>query len=242
MNLSDFYPKPTDLIANEVKTLQFLSTNTYIQSEHSAFWANVYHLYTQLRYGKHRDFDFSSQMEIRHAQLATAKNSQTNLQIIVGGLVTIQSTGKSYSHISYSLVVGKLHSDPKTLMRKFHFDITTSTSHRQPHPLCHLQYCGSAWPYMETLGYKKSQVQALHLGLDEPRIFFWPMSLALLLDMVFREFPDNKSAKFVESPEWKNIIRENEKLLLYPFHQKCSAIINSSERQRKTLADEFYIV
>jgi hypothetical protein len=249
MNLYDFYPKPKDLIANEINTLKFLSGNNYIRTEHNAFWSAANQLYTQSRGGNLRSLDFSSYINIRHAPIAKSENKGAryvnptpNLQIVIGGLVSVLSAGKTYENISYALIVGGIRPNKNVIMRKFHFDITTSPTRNQPHPICHLQYCGSMWKFLETLGYKKDQLKTLHMHLSEPRIFLGPMSLALLLDMIFREFPDNKSIKFIESPEWKNVIRANEKLLLSPFHQICLNIINSNEKPRKTLADEFYVV
>jgi hypothetical protein len=176
--------------------------------------------------------------------------------LIVAGLIE-QKTESTYGNISYLLAVGRLRSTKPlrsdslsgakthpSLLRKFHFDVTGNAAdrprRRQQHPMCHLQYCGKLPPSMEDFGFRQSQLEQLHPKLSEPRIFTWPMSLALLVDLALHEFPDSKSL-FRKLPEWQNIIRKNEVFLLQPFYEKCVAIISSVKKQRKTLADEFYV-
>jgi hypothetical protein len=80
-------------------------------------------------------------------------------------------------------------------------------------------------------------LQHLYPWLSEPRIFFGPMSLALLIDMALHEFPDDRSKKFRASSEWQSLVRSQETLVLQPFYQKCVDVIGKNQ----TLADEFYI-
>lgn len=245
MNLSDFYPLPKKLIANEVNTVKFLSENAFIK-EHLEFYNAAAQSYAQYRYGL-RTFSFGSYLDVHHSEMVKNRNLGTfrpkpaaNLRLMLSGLVELKAD-KSYGNISYALVVANLQAASINVLRKFHFDVTTGAIRRQPHPRCHLQYCGGLIPVMQQLGYKKTQLEHLHMRLSEPRVFFWPMSLALLIDMALREFPDEKFAKFVRSPEWQNVIRENEDLLLGPFHEKCVEVISNNERRRKTLAEAFYV-
>jgi hypothetical protein len=65
------------------------------------------------------------------------------------------------------------------------------------------------------------------------------MSLALLIDMVLHEFPDEGgSRKFRDRPEWRALVRRQEKLVLHPFYEKCIEIIADKHGRKKTLADE----
>jgi hypothetical protein len=63
------------------------------------------------------------------------------------------------------------------------------------------------------------------------------MSLGLLIDMAFHEFPDPRSARFRQDPSWRGLVHEQQELVLLPFHRKCSEIIASQQR----LTDEFYV-
>jgi hypothetical protein len=95
-------------------------------------------------------------------------------------------------------------------------------------------------PYMKQLGLRTTQLDQLHPSLSEPRVFFTPMSLALMLDMTLREFPDPASTKFRATGEWRGIVREHESLVLLPFFEKCVKAVKQSGAT-ETLADQFYI-
>jgi hypothetical protein len=150
----------------------------------------------------------------------------------------------AFQNVSYCLAVCRRRQG-FPILRKFHFDITVDsagTSGRsQQHPMCHLQYCGKMIPEMATMGCRQTQLDQIQPWLSEPRIFSWPMSLALLIDMVFHEFPDERSQKFRGTSEWKNLIRKQETLVLKPFYEKCLGVIVDKHDKKKTLADEFYI-
>jgi hypothetical protein len=96
-------------------------------------------------------------------------------------------------------------------------------------------------PYMTTVGCRATQLDQMHPWLSEPRIFFWPMSLALLIDMALHEFPDQDSAKFRAESYWHGLIRKHETLVLKPFYAKCIEIIEDTKGENQTLADAFYI-
>lgn len=260
MELYDFYPLPEDLIQNELTVLDYLATSTYLAEEHPEFFSDANKYRAQYR-GPRRGFQFASYFNVYHKELprlkkrtASSFREEPNVQLIVAGLVE-QETKSKYGNISYLFAVGKIRSvamsakdqnstdgqrTHPSLMRKFHFDVTKNAG-RQEHPMCHLQYCGKMIPLMTQLGFRGSQLQQMFEKLSEPRIFFWPMSLSLLVDMALHEFPDEKSTRFRNEPEWKNLIRKSEDFLLGPFYEKCVAIIRSAKKQRNTLADEFYV-
>lgn len=244
MALSDFYPTPRDLIANEVKVLDRLMDDPYIVREHQKFAIDARKYrdrYKDLRGG----FEFISYFDIYHSQVrkrgkAIRGREQANLRLLVAS--TIQRKGATYGNISYCLAVCGLRSGNTSIMRKFHFDVTANSQPgRQQHPVCHLQYGGGMISLMAEAGLRQSQVKQVHIGLDEPRIFFWPMSLALLIDMTLHEFPDDSSKKFRATPEWRGIVRENENLILRRFYETCIGVIANHGHQNRTLADEFYV-
>lgn len=246
MELSQFYPSPNDLIENELSALKHLSESTYIAGEHAQFVNHARLYYSQYRYSR-SGFRFASYLDVVHPEMRRARGSKSgrpkpNLRLIVAALVD-QDENAAYANISYALVVCRIRSKRPSILRKFHFDIVTtkSSSRKQEHPISHLQYCGEMIPFMGERGLSHSQLQQLHPNLSEPRLFFWPMSLALLIDMALHEFPDAASKKFRSSPEWRKIIRENERLLLQRFHEKCAEIIADRGERERTLADEFYI-
>jgi hypothetical protein len=254
MDLLEFYPLPHDLIQNERKALDYLVSDPYIAAEHSVFLNHASQYRMQFSEGR-LGFRFFSYLDVCHQQMAVARATRAmgwkrppNIRLIVAATIE-QPTATTYGNISYALVVCRIRSralsstNPKlSILRKFHFDIVAnvSASRRQQHPISHLQYCGDMIPLMRSIGLRDEQLQTLHETLSEPRIFFWPMSLALLIDMALHEFPNIESAKFRAKSEWRRLIRNSEVLVLRPFYQKCVDVITTGEDRDRILADEFY--
>lgn len=252
MDLNDFYPSPADLVAHETAVLRFLMDNPYIKEKHPDFAkdAGVY-------YGRNRasdgTFEFSSYFDIQHASVrgvAITRSRQErikpNVRLIVSVLIARLQDG-SFGNISYCLSVCRIRARARyTVLRKFHFDVTvatttTSGTRLQEHPRCHLQYCGEMTPYMAEMGISDAQLDQMHPWLSEPRLFFWPMSLALLIDMVLHEFPDRRSAQFRGTDDWRGIVRRQERTILRPFYEKCVEVIKDTKKSNRTLAEEFYV-
>jgi hypothetical protein len=245
MLLTDFYPTPRELIANEVSVLGRLMDNPYIAEVHPRFArdARLYHdRYRDLRNG----FQFFSYFDVYHAQWPRERKpirgvEQPNLRLLLAGLIET-ADANTFGNISYCLTVQRRRPNRPSTLRKFHFDaVATQAARRQPHPVCHVQYCGGLVPLMGEAGPTAAQLNQMHPQLSEPRLFFSPVSLALLIDLTLREFPDVRSTRFRSTPEWRGIVRENEGLLLRRFYQQCAAVIVDNAHENKLLADECYV-
>jgi len=246
MELSDFYPSPSDLIESEIAVLNLLRTDPYIKETHNQFARHASAYYERNRDGQSRGFEFVSYFDVWHASMRRQKQGSgkqgkrtPNVRLLVA--VRIELDKRAFSNVTYCLTVCRIRSGHLTILRKFHFDVTGGGGKSEPrlqqHPLCHLQYCGEMVPQMATMGCRETQLNQMHPWLSEPRIFFWPMSLALLIDMALHEFPDGRSKKFREKPEWRGLVRSQEALVLQPFYKKCVDVIG----KHRTLADEFYV-
>ncbi|MDB5357682.1 MAG: hypothetical protein JWN24_4135 [Phycisphaerales bacterium] len=250
MKLSEFYPLPDDLIRNEVSVLNYLRNDPYIKENHSEFAKHAEIYYGRSKNGLHQ-FEFFSYLDIWHAAMVGQKRSRRrqgiqkpNLRLILAARIEL-SNARSYENITYCLSVCKKRGSKYSILRKFHFDITvsaeTDAERLQQHPTSHLQYCGEMIPAMEKIGIRQAQLDQLYPWLSEPRIFFPPMSLALLVDLAFHEFPDSRSKKFRSSSEWRGIIRSQESLVLLPFFEKCVGVINKKSGSLRLLSEEFYV-
>ena len=229
--LSELYPEPQVLIENEAKTLNFLKDNPYFCQEHQQFANDAHMVLGQI--GCQRSFQFGSYLDLTHSD-------RPMRLFLEGRAVPTGPKSKAYDEITYGLVVCRRRERRLAILRKYHFDVALPRGKsRQKKFLFHLQYCGGLSPYLGQQGLTEGQIVPMHYRLSEPRLFFWPMSLALLLDGVLHEFPDIKSAKFRQTGEWRDIVRMNESLLLGPFCQKCADIIFDRPRQRQLLADVF---
>jgi hypothetical protein len=253
MDLTDFYPPPGDLLKSELSVLDYLRFNPYIKESHPQV-AEAAGIYYPKNKGSQSGFVFHSYFDIWHAPLGSetaAAGSQRrpkpNARLTVSALIELRKC--AFANVSYCLSVCRIESTSPcarvTILRKFHFDVTVAGElierRFQQHPQCHLQYCGKMVPYMEEVGCRATQLEQMHPWLSEPRIFFWPMSLALLIDMALHEFPDQGSAKFRADSYWRGLIRKQEALVLRPFYEKCVEIIRDSGGENRTLADAFYV-
>ena len=249
MELSDFYPSPRRLIESELTVLNHLRSDPYIKEKHSQFAQDAGTYYGRNRDNYSRGFEFFSYFDISHVPMHRQKANgggqgrrTPNVRLTVGALIRLKNG--AFSNVTYSFSVCRpIKGFP--ILRKFHFDVAVTndeTERRlQQHPRWHLQYCGKMVPHMVTMGCRQTQLDQLHPWLSEPRIFFWPMSLALLIDMVLHEFPDDRSKKFRASSEWRGLVRKQEALVLQPFYQKCVDVIVDTRGKNQTLADEFYV-
>ena len=251
MDLSDFYPTPEGLIESEIAVLGHLRASTYIKERHPQVTQAAEQSYFQNKASR-SGFQFNTHFDIWHKQMYPEKGAfgpfgvpRTNARLAISALIEL--TGRKFTNVSYCLSVCKLKlaypATPSKIVRKFHFDVTalneTGAHRRQPHPQCHLQYCGEMVPYMRLIGCTDAQLSHMHPWLSEPRIFFWPMSLALLIDMALHEFPDQGSAKFRADSRWRDLVRGQETLVLRPFYRKCIEIITYSSQKNQTLAEAF---
>ena len=241
MELLDFYPSPNELIQSEITVLNYLRSNRYIKESQSQFAQHAGFYYERYRKRHSRGFEFSSHFDVRHARMPGSHgNGKPNLRLTIAALIEL-TKNSSYSNITYCLSVCRFRPNRFPILRKFHFDVTvasdTSQRRSQQHPQCHLQYCGEMIPHMARMGCRQAQLDQMHPWLSEPRIFFWPMSLALLVDMALHEFPDPRSGNFRTSSGWRDLVHGQEALVLQPFYKKCVEVIG----RRRTLADEFDI-
>jgi hypothetical protein len=245
MDLAEFYPSPDDLVKSEVSVLNHLRSSPYIKERHPQV-AQAAADYSQRR--SPFNFEFNSHFDIWH--MAMHRNSiaaresgkaKPNVKLTISARINMEH--KVFRDITYCLSVCRIRSNRLTVLRKFHFDVVgeAAETRRQQHPQSHIQYCGEMVPYMVALGCRETQLDQMHPWLSEPRIFYWPMSLALLIDMALREFPDQNSAKFRADSYWRGLVRSQEALVLRPFYAKCIQVIANAGGKNMTLADAFYV-
>lgn len=250
MDLTEFYPPSADLIKSELNVLDHLMDNPYITEKHSTFAQDARKYYSRNK-DYRAGFQFFSYLDVCHAEMpanggarSRQRNQKPNLKLVVAAKIELAPQGR-YSNVSYCLAVCRIRAKRPAILRKFHFDVTVSSgvahARRQQHPVCHLQYCGELIPQMSEIGCGQAQLEPMHPSLSEPRVFFWPMSLALLIDMALHEFPDPGSKKFRETTEWRSLVRSQEDLILRPFYQKCVDVIVDVRKNHRTLAEEFYV-
>lgn len=211
IDTSPLYLKPKDFLKNEVKTIKFLKDNPEIAKSHArlsgdaAIWYSQN--YTQIEKKNLSSLRFESELELM-------LDSHPGVCHI--GVEINQEDGQ-IGQLSYYLALCK--TGKKSIIRKYHFDYAPADrEYRQPHPVFHLQFPGELSPRLAGFALVDGH---LHPWLSEPRLCFTPMSLALVINVVFKEFPSESARKIIERSEWRDLIRNNEDLILKPYYYNC---------------------
>lgn len=232
MMIDNRYPSPNEVVKCEFDTLIFLKNNPLLGRELStlAMDAYAYHSanYKRFKERKRKDFGFESTFDIKiEGQAGFAA---------VGALIRLKD-GSEFDNISYYAAICKKENPKPKILRKYHFDYAPpETTHRQPHPVFHLQYAGKLSSKLKCMDIDDNH---LYPWLSEPRLCYFPISLALLLNLILKEFQDEKNRKLIESSEWRGLIRKNETLILKPFFEECHNFL-SKGNDRDLFTNDFY--
>lgn len=203
------YPTPKSLIKNEMDTLFTISTIQPIQESYQKLSSDAYEYYQILRIYKKKKlpcFNFESSIPILF------KNKL--VEINFGARIKLRDN--AYEQVTYYLAI--CDPDTKKLIRYFHFDYAISGSvKKNPKPIYHLQFCADLPPALQSKGYVLD-----YPDIDYPRILSLPMSLALLLNLIFMEFYTEEFASIIKRPEWNSLVKANEELMLCPYYNSCN--------------------
>jgi len=231
--IDEGYPSPNELINNEINTLERLKDDTFLAQWKSSLVKDANIAYYQAT--QSTCFVFESSFEI--------KVDNKPGMAFIGGKIIPSNDGNSYDLITYYLAICRGDEGKNKPLRKLHFDYAVlKSSYRQPHPVFHFQQPGELTPAMEEAG---CNIDHLDPWLSEPRLPYRPMSLALLINLVFKEFPEEKSLNFIERTEWRTLIKKNEELLLYPYYEQCYKFVDKRKKGvikglSRLLTNDFY--
>lgn len=146
-------------------------------------------------------------------------------RIFIGALVEKIPKQNKILYMSYYVCIVEGREPPNKILRKFHFDyVTEAGKKKQPHPRFHLQYGGELPPGMKQWGIEDKHIQPLLPKVKQPRIFFVPVTIALLMNAIFYEFPIADTNYIKKERAWLNIIRDNERKILVPFYERCAQL------------------
>ena len=233
MKIDCWFPNPIKLIECELNTLRFIRSRIIGRGKFGKLVADAdayLPKYINLIKSKKLQsfcFKFESCVDI--------KVDRRDGGAYIGAKINMKDR-QALGDISYYLAVA----ENKKLLRKFHFDYEPTTqidsSLKQDHPVFHLQYGGK--PSKEL----QENIECEHIDswLSEPRISYSPMSLALLINLVLKEFPDEKNKKIIEKNEWRSMIRKNEDLILKPFYERCNGFFSNRDKNNLFTNDFYY--
>lgn len=216
------YPSLEALVDIEVGTLRYLRTHGASHFPPLASAADTG--YARAMGGK-TGVDFEGHLDVEH--------EGRYLRVYVGCSVRDAGDGQHPLAVHHLAVC-----EGSKLLRKFHFDFDPGLEPRKPPaPLMHLQFGGERTPVMEDAGVDDGHLCS---WLSEPRIPCTPVSLALIIHLVLTEFRSEVGVKFIRRPEWKKIVRNNERILLVRFAENCLEVLKDDARQPWLLFDFLY--
>jgi hypothetical protein len=206
---------------NEIKTLEYIDSRGFFYSDFADLATAINVTYNKYRGIKKEKFDFYfvSDFEI--------EIESSNYRIVVHAELS-----GDYEFTTYSIgICGDNNSNE--LIRRFHFDYDhNNLRKKQKAFISHLQYGGKSG-----IGFSGTQYNTNNIEdwLSEPRLNFPPVNLALLLDIIFCEFPNDKTNKITENPDWRSLILNNEEFILKQYFKSISNHIGSDRHNKYNL-------
>lgn len=228
MKIDSWYPAPIHIINCEFETLEFLKNKAFCFQVLPILASDAYkHWCANYKRDRRFGFDFESSFNIK----VDGKDGIAH----IGSLIKLKDNDHLYTTSCFLAIRKK---DELKLLRKYHFDYAPSAAlHRQPHPVFHLQYAGKL-----TQGLRDMKLDDIHLDtwLSEPRLCYFPLSLALLINLIMMEFPDEKNGNLIERSEWRTLIKKNEDLILRPFFKGCQTFFSNNNTNNLFINDFYY--
>jgi hypothetical protein len=234
MSICDWYPNPHEFMNCERNTLEFLKDKPFVAKNFTDLVQNAHNCY--FRSKNSLNLFFESEININLSK--KEKKKHPGIAIISASIETTEE--KSFKTVSYNLtIIDNAQEQEKRILRKFHFDFAPPDTTKKSHPVFHLQYGGNLSKKLESMGLQYFDFD-MDIDIDKPRLCYFPLSLALLINVVLKEFPGEATLKLIERNEWRDLIRRNEKIVLAPFFEKCYRFFLSRPENTLFLSDFYY--
>lgn len=216
----------TDFVGNEIKTLGFIQGLTQINQSFNDLANKSQILFHQYSGRKNSDIAFQFKCDLN---MLVEKQDKT---IFIEALLR-----PNFSEAVYVLSICDQSLIPPKIMRKFHFDFAPVVDKNDRKPVYHLQYGGKPTPRMKELNVDDEHILP---WLSSPRINSTPINLALLLDMIFCEFPSEPTYKIIGTKEWRDLIKNNEDLVTKLYYKNIAKFFTSTHKSDFLFRDFYY--
>lgn len=230
MIMSSCFPPPIKFFKNEINTLERIRNNPAFEKNFSQLVYDADDYLTKnsksIRKKIPAEFNFAFQSRIDGITI----NNRLGTAHIGASMMAKKD---NYEILTYYFML----CDSKKVIRKFHFDYTpTNIEKRIPHPIFHLQYPGELSDHLLRLNLEHDHLEC---GLSEPRIPFIPMSLALTINLILKEFRNEQTHNVIYDRTWRDLIKTNEDLLLRPYFINCNRFFSVSSSATKLFTNDF---
>ena len=185
-------------------TVECIRNQREVWTENNEFCSSIDQLFNQLLNKKATGFQFNGIL------CSIIDKHEHNVR--VGGKVEF-SQGELQEQSYWIEVFGKKNSGySNKILYRIHFDVAVPgiDKNKELHPVYHVQLGG------KTRGADYIDDEIQHWSI--PRIPYFPLSLALFLEIVFREFGGKLVRdRFIKSNGWRKIVAKNERRMLGAF-------------------------
>ena len=229
MAIDDKQVKYKSFLSNEVKTLGIISKMSPVYKAFPELCrkAGDLHVLYKAQKGRNQDLKFGCKINMsfdgRHKD-KTSFYLEANIK-------------KEYSEAVYQFSICENEGTSQNLIRKFHFDYDPRNyPEDEKRAKYHLQYGGLPTPELTK---DNISTEGLHSWLSIPRIPISPVNLALFLDIVFCEFINLETKKIVDDNRWREMIMNNEKLILSPYYRNASEFVIGNSHKSTYLFRDF---
>jgi len=225
--MSNFtYPKVLDLIGKEVKTIGILRSNPTINKHFKSLAKYATDVHPSLVNFKKQK---SPSINFNHMIKLDFEGERT--KVFLGSKIcTMNKT--TYSLVTHYFTI--YSSNKERILRRFHIDYAIPG---QPGPRFHLQYAGELTELEEDEEIKGNNIDSY---FSLPRMNHHPVTLALLLDIIFCAAEDEKAAEIRETPFWRDLVKNNEDFILAPYYRALAAFSSSGHTSTNLFRDFCY--
>lgn len=210
------FPEASDYLSLAKATVECIRNQQEVRSENNEFCSSIDQLYSQLSNKKATGFHFNGIL------CSIIDDHEHNVR--VGGKVGFLH-GELQEQSYWIEVFGKKNSNYSTkILYRIHFDVAVPDidKNKELHPLYHVQSGGKP----RNTHYINDEMQ--HWSI--PRIPYFPLSLALFLEIVFREFGGELVRnRFIKSNAWRRIVANNERRMLSAFAKTFRQVWSKSQ-------------
>ena len=245
MRIDAGYPAPRDLKKMELDTLDKIRNISVINNKFSNLANEAQQYYFKFKNKlDHSDFSFEICLEYTTPKLKSRAAGKWRfyfgVNIVSTQIEVVEGKGgtkKQVIHdiVSYSLSICSMNKAEPYLIRRYHFDYAINGASNN-HPIFHFQSPGELSPTLDREGFS---IDHMDPELSEPRLHYQPMTLALLLNLVFKEFYTENTNKVLDDEAWRGLIYKNEKEVLKPYFTHCADYLKTHHSASKLLTKDF---
>ncbi|MDD5208953.1 MAG: hypothetical protein PHV36_06180 [Elusimicrobiales bacterium] len=232
------YPSPADVLKTESAALKLLGDSPFLQGNHYNF--------ARAASDAHRRLEGIDLKKFKDGPLIVFEGlleisiSNKPYRIFLGEIINTKREKKDFFCCDASLYMAIADSSGDVI-RKFHFDYDSGRNKTgkeiSKKPYLHLQYGGELSRQMKAAGIDDSKYEnAIRPWMENPRICFYPISIFMLVYMIFTEFIPEDAHKLFEDTYWQHRLEENEATFLRPFLGHCASI----KGNKSLLKEHFY--